>query len=196
MEIIVRLREEREALVARVTKIDEMLRQYEEWGREAQQLISVDKYLPTYAPTPAVEQFNADASMSTPSDNAVDDGPSSREREDNIKRVSTSSQQKKTPMKEFEAAVLAVLHDARGPLDRVALYEALTARNIVIGDGDRDKVLNSLSARLYRMAQDSSNGIVSERGQGYSLRTLDVEPDMGSSDGVSPSDTNLDDLLQ
>lgn len=95
MEIIVRLREEREALVARVTKIDEMLRQDQEWGREAQQLISVDKYLPTYAPTPAVEQFNADASMSTPSDNAVDDGPSSREREDNIKRVSTSSQQKK-----------------------------------------------------------------------------------------------------
>ena len=41
MEIIARLREEREAIVARIAQIDKMLQQYDEWGREAQRLLSL-----------------------------------------------------------------------------------------------------------------------------------------------------------
>lgn len=196
MEIIVRLRKERAALVARVNRIDEMLRQYEVWGREAQQLLSMEKHLTESAPTSATVQVNAEASLSASNASIVDDDIAQQVLEGEVGREAVPAQRKKTPMKEFEAAVMEVLRDARRPLDRVAVYEALTARNIVIGDGDRDKELNSLSARLYRMAQDSSNGIISERGQGYSLQTADEEADLASSDGAPYPDTNLDDLLR
>lgn len=190
MEIIARLREEREALVARVAQIDKMLQQYDEWGREAQRLLSL---------TPAVESDSREA-RAAPSDTPVGaesgapDQPNVRQVGNVRIRVRSRSSLpvagSKTPMPEFEAAVISVLRESGQPMDRVALYDALTARGIVIGDGDRDKELNALSARVYRMAQDPKNRISGERGQGYRLIT---DEESGEQEGVDDTGTGEED---
>lgn len=190
MEIIARLREEREALVARVSQIDKMLQQYDEWGREAQRLLSL---------TPAVEIGSRDA-RAAPSDmpvgaeSEVPDQPSFRQGGNVRIRVRSASSPvvtgRKTPIPEFEAAVISVLRESGQPMDRVALYDALTARGIVIGDGDRDKELNALSARVYRMAQDPKNRISGERGQGYRLIT---DEESGEQEGVDDTANDEED---
>lgn len=168
MEIIARLREEREALVARVAQIDKMLKQYEDWGREAQRLISLTGLPEAEAvASPAAD----DKPEPLPQSEGVDDHvlPVSRAR-GTIRRANWEHKTLiKTPIAAFEEAVIDVLRDARRPMDRVALYDALTARGIVIGEGDRDKELNALSARVYRMSRDPKNRISSARGQGYRL---------------------------
>ena len=75
-------------------------------------------------------------------------------------------------------------------MDRVALYETLTERNIVIGDGGREKDLNALSARVYRMARDPNNRISSERGRGYRLM---VDGEISDPDQLDATDDDDDD---
>jgi len=194
MEIIACLREEREALVARVIQIDKMLRQYDEWGREAQRLLS----LTTSAKVEPVGNRAASASPDFVADADAPDQPKFRQDGDIGVRLRSPSSMpvkgRKTPIPEFEAAVIGVLRETGEPMDRVALYEALTARGIVIGDGGRDKDLNALSARVYRMAQDPKNRISGERGQGYRLMA-DDEPAGTDANGESSVDERDDDDL-
>lgn len=169
MEIIARLREERQALVERIAQIDKMLRQYEEWGREAQRLLSLTGMVESDPVAPPV----APAAQAVHTGTAVSDQSNVHDVGNGKVRMRTRSAVSvvgsKTPIPEFETAVIDVLRASGQPMDRVALYEALTARGIVIGDGGREKDLNALSARVYRMAQDPKNRIFGERGQGYRL---------------------------
>jgi hypothetical protein len=75
----------------------------------------------------------------------------------------------KTPVAAFERAVIEVLQEADGPMDRVAIYEALKERGITVGSGDRERELNVVSARVYRMALGGQ--LEGVRGQGYRLKT-------------------------
>lgn len=166
MEIVERLREEREALVARLAKIDKILDQYEEWGRMAQSVLSHPTTISTNTP---LTHRRPDVALQadTPDSHATVSEPSKK-----IggipKRTSWSNTPTlKTPMAEFEAAVIDVLRFAQKPMDRTELYDSLTERGIVIGSGGRDRDLNALSARVYRMAQDPRNNIKGERGLGY-----------------------------
>ncbi len=188
MEIAALLREEREALVARIAKIDKMLRQHDDWGREAQRLLSLTVAAESTPPDehPANGSTKIDAHPTASTEPKYRDVSGLRVRVRS--RTFPESASAKTPIPEFEAAVIDVLRAANRPMDRVALYEALTARGIVIGDGGRDKDLNALSARVYRMAQDPANRISSLRGQGYWLETDDpaVGPmSEGEDDGQS-----------
>lgn len=179
MEIIARLREEREALVARIAQIDQMLKQYDEWGREAQRLLSLTSVVETgsHENRAGLSGTPAGAEAEVPVQPIFRQVGNAKIRLRS--RSSLPVAGSKTPMPEFEAAVIDVLRESGQPMDRVALYNALMARGIVIGDGGRDKDLNALSARVYRMAQDPNNRISSERGQGYRLITDDetVEPE-------------------
>ena len=89
-------------------------------------------------------------------------------------------------MAEFQGAIIDVLRHNGTPMDRKALYEALMKRGVVIGDGDPDKEMNALSARVYRMKEDGI--LVSERGQGYQLKA-------GFLKSVEPADDDLKDLI-
>lgn len=185
MEIIVRLREERAALVARVSQIDKMLQQYEEWGREAQQLLSLTGT--------AKAESNLDhvgpAAETDVAESSEPEHPKFRQVGNVRVRLRSPSSlpvvSRKTPIPEFETAVIDVLRESGQPMDRTELYEALTARGIVIGDGGRNSDLNALSARVYRMAQDPKNRISGERGQGY--RLLDDEENL-ETDSVDDED--------
>lgn len=148
MDMIARLRAERHDLVARLDEIDKILTQYELIERAAQQLLG-DR-LPADSATVTAESVEHVAPP-TPV----------------VSTDRTVRGKNKTPIEDFEQAVVDVLKDAAAPMDRVALYDALTGRGIVIGDGDRDKELNALSARVYRMAQ--AGRLTNRRGQGYSL---------------------------
>ena len=195
MEIIARLREERQALVDRVTQIDKMLQQYDEWGREAQQLLSLT----------GTAKAEAHLDRAAPADSTVFAESSEPEQPKfhqignvRVRLRSPSSSPvvgRKTPIPEFEAAVIDVLREVGQPMDRVALYEALTARNIVIGSGGRDRDLNALSARVYRMAQDPKNRISGERGQGYRLITDEESLESESVDGGAVDDEDRDPLI-
>lgn len=179
METITRLREERAQLVARLNQIDNILRRYEEWDREAKRLLAIND-----AASIVSECVSTDAAapgVVTPEVTAGADAASVPAR----KRVRTS-------MKEFEAAVLDVLRESDVPMDRVALYDALIGRGIIIGDGDRDKELNALSARVYRMAR--GGGIVSQRGEGYRLRRDDESAQDGVAADQSANGGDPDDL--
>lgn len=160
MEVIAQLRAEREALVGRLEKIDKMLRQYEEWGQEAQRLLSVTGV------SPSSSGQTIEAAANFLPHTLEEHGASAVETP--FQQSLRPTQMRKTPIAEFEAAVIDVLRHAGQPMDRVALYDALTERGIIIGDGDRDKELNALSARVYRMAKAPNSHISSERGQGYS----------------------------
>lgn len=151
MELIIRLREERAALVARLAQIDQMLSQYEEWGRAAQRLISL------------TNQSNHESEKTYETQGDQTGVPS---RAYSGEGVPSHAAKKKTPIKEFQQTILDILRESMVPMDRVALYDALISRGVVIGDGDREKDLNVLSARVYRLAQETRL-IVSERGQGY-----------------------------
>lgn len=177
METINRLREERAQLVARLNQIDNILLRYQEWDREAKRLLAIDDGASTVGkrePTEAVAPSGV-----TPAVAAVADAPSVPA----PKRV-------RTPMREFEAAVLDVLRESDFPMDRVALYDALVGRGIVIGDGDRDKELNALSARVYRMAKDG--GIVSQRGEGYRLKREEENSQEGVAEDAAGNNRDLD----
>ena len=172
MDIVARLREEREALVERLAQVDKMLKEHDEWGREAQRLLSL-------TPAPEVRQHDAATDVFGPS--TIDEATGSEAGEPKRssmfrKRTFPVQTRVKTPMPEFEAAVIDVLRNAERPMDRTELYDALTARGIVIGSGTRDADLNALSARVYRMAKDPQNQITSERGQGYRI-VLEEEND-------------------
>jgi hypothetical protein len=179
MELIIRLREERAALVARLAQIDKMLRQYEEWGREAQRLLSLTN--PVKAES--VDRAAAHSVQKPLASPDVSDQPKIRHVGHDGEQVPSQSTLpvtgRKTPIHEFEATVIDVLRESGQPMDRVALYEALTARGIVIGSGNRDKDLNALSARVYRMAQEPKNHISGERGQGYRLLMEEESDDTG-----------------
>lgn len=185
MEIIARLRAEREALVARIGQIDNMLRQYDEWGREVERLLSLTASIPQEATEPVTSAAAPHLAPSVGEAPPRDTAPVMTRQ-----RPSSSGKLAKTPMPEFEAAVVEVLRETGKPMDRVALYEALTERGVVIGSGGRDKDLNTLSARVYRMAQDPNNRISGERGQGYRLM-----PDDQSDDADTEGDEGADDLI-
>ena len=192
MEIIARLREEREILVARVTQIDKMLHQYDAWGREAQLLLSL---------TAAARPDSGDGPAFATGPKAVlDTGVSDQQKYGKFGKMSTRErsslpvQGAKTPIREFEAAVIDVLRENDLPMNRIALYDALTARGIVIGDGQKDKELNALSARVYRMAQ-GGGPLISEQGQGYSLRQGDEFGDDNEQDSPSVNDFDGSDLV-
>lgn len=195
MEIIARLREEREALVARIAQIDKMLKQYDEWGREAQQLLS----LTGAAKAESNLDHVAPAAVTDVAESSEPEQPKFRQVGNVRVRLRSPSSLpvvgRKTPMPEFEAAVIDVLRESGQPMDRVALYEALTGRGIVIGSGGRDRDLNALSARVYRMAQDPSSGISGERGQGYRLVTDEEIPEPDSVDGGDVDDEDRDPLI-
>lgn len=195
MEIIVRLREERAALVARVSQIDKMLQQYEEWGREAQQLLS----LTGTAKAESNLDHVAPAAETDVAESSEPEHPKLRQVGNVRVRLRSPSSlpvvSRKTPIPEFEAAVIDVLRESGQPMDRTTLYEALTARGIVVGSGGRDRDLNALSARVYRMAQDPSNGISGERGQGYRLITDEENPEPDSVDGGVVDDEDRDPLI-
>lgn len=186
MEIIARLREERASLVARVSQIDKMLQQYEEWGREAQRLLS----LTGTVKTDSAEDRAAPTDLLAGEVSETSDQPEYRQ-PGNIRiqaRSSFSVAGRKTPIPEFEAAVIDVLRESGQPMDRVALYNALTVRGVVIGHGGRDKDMNALSARIYRMARDPKNGISGERGKGYQLIADD---EVAGSDATGEASVDL-----
>lgn len=191
MEIISRLREERQALVTRIVQIDKMLQQYDEWGREAQRLLSLT------GSQIATANTATDANLpSADVDYAVVNDQQPVVRSGGMKRrTSFPKVGAKTPMREFEAAVIEVLRASAEPLDRVGLYDALINRGIVIGGGNRGRELNALSARVYRMAQDSKNGISSERGQGYRLITDEKSLESESVDGGAVDEEDRDPLI-
>jgi len=147
METVSRLRQERAALVERLTQIDKILRQFDELDRNARLLLTT---------TPETRNVGITTNAADIRKHAVLQHPPNK-------------MPKKTPMAEFQAAVIDAIRESGGAMDRVELYEALTSRGIVIGDGDREKEVNALSARVYRMAQDGI--LVSERGQGYRLKS-------------------------
>lgn len=178
METIARLREERAQIAARLEQIDKILRQYDELDQEAKRLLSLtDESIDAAKPAfiDAREHVTSRLHEGECADE-IDTGA--------VKRT-------KTPMKEFEQAVLDVMHETGKPMDRVDLYDALTARGIVIGDGDRDKELNTLSARVYRMAKEGH--LVSQRGEGYRLRQdgedLSSDPQDAHSDATERQET-------
>jgi len=192
MEIIARLREEREVLLARVTQIDKMLQQYDAWGREAQLLLSL---------TAAVRPDSGDGpAIATEPKTVLGTGVSEQQKYrqfGNLRPRARSSlpvHGAKTPIREFEAAVIDVLRENDLPMNRIALYDALTARGIVIGDGQKDKELNALSARVYRMAQ-GGGPLISEQGQGYSLRQFDEVGADNEQNSPSVNDFDGSDLV-
>lgn len=152
MNVIARLREERQGLVARLDEIDKILTQYEQIERAAQRLLGGRPPIDSQVMTPETVEHVAPLMPVASLDRTV-------------------SSKNKTPIDEFEQAVIDVLEETAAPMDRVQLYDALTERGIVIGDGDREKELNALSARVYRMTQ--AGRLTSRRGQGYSLKTDD-----------------------
>ena len=153
MDMIARLRAEQQALVARLSEIDKLLTQYEQFERAAQQLLGGRPPIDSRPMTAEPVEHDAPPAPPTPI----------------VPPDRTVSAKNKTPIDEFEQAVIDVLDETAAPMDRVQLYDALTERGIVIGDGDRDKELNALSARVYRMTQ--AGRLTSRRGQGYSLKT-------------------------
>lgn len=177
MDIISRLRAEREALVDRLAEIDKILSQFEEVERAARRIVEA---------IPVVSVTTGDAS------------PPSRlgqyvvltQKPHRYEADGGGAQGRvKTPIEEFEKAVVDVLREANQPMDRVALYEALMARGIVIGDGDRDKELNALSARVYRMTQ--AGLLENKRGEGYRLKEVGAHAEhvVGDSEDLSREET-------
>jgi hypothetical protein len=173
LEIIVQLRAERAALVDRVAHIDKILKRYDDLSREAEQLLSSDKL------TSKPETSGASSAASMADDAEVQPKHTSSSMEDvamKVPRVRNRNRtmlRQKTPIEQFEEAVIDVLRGSAVSMDRNALYDALTARGIVIGDGDKERELNALSARVYRMSQGADSPLVNRRGQGYRLRSED-----------------------
>jgi hypothetical protein len=164
METITRLRDERAALVERLQQIDKILRQFDELDRNARQLLKL---------TSEATIIDSSTVLTEPLT-------------ESLARSSLREVRKKTPMAEFQGAIIDVLRHNGTPMDRKALYEALMKRGVVIGDGDPDKEMNALSARVYRMKEDGI--LVSERGQGYQLKA-------GFLKSVEPADDDLKDLI-
>ena len=189
MEIIQRLRKERQALVDRIELIDKMLHTYEAWGREAELLLAL-----TEEPTRAKESVRFHDVPHTARDMRLAA----------LDRLQWKHRSR-TPIEQFERAVLDVLRNSDVPMDRVALYDALTSRGVIIGDGDRDKELNVLSARVYRMAKDGK--ILSQRGEGYRLNFDYEDTEQGGKSGADDAlrddeykqsakgDSDLDDMM-
>lgn len=154
MEIIELLRKERQSLVERLKVIDKMLCQFEDLGRNAEALLtrgeSSTKVTDSHVP---VVKFESGVAAPTVL--------AAREMPGLARRAKTSTE-------EFERVVIDILREADAPMDRAQLYDALTKRGVVIGDGDRNKELNALSARVYRMAQ--AGHLENKRGRGYQLK--------------------------
>lgn len=188
MEIIARLREEREALVARIERIDEMLRQYEEWGREAAQLITVTGSI---TDQPEASRTTVEPATLTVAQTRPVDATSAIASSIGLRMPwPLLTSKPKTPIAQFEKTVIDVLRKATRPIDRTEIYEELLKRGVIIGSGGRDRDLNALSARVYRMAQDPKNLIKSERGQGY---WIDADKSAESEDTVERNDGGAND---
>jgi hypothetical protein len=160
MEFIALLQKERQTLEGRIKEIDKMLSQYRELERNAQALLSLT----------TSDQRSADSQMVATDDPSLSVGNALSA----IYKTGLAlphRPREKTPTEEFEQAVIDLMRESDAPMDRSEIYDALMARGIVIGDGDKDKELNALSARLYRMAQ--AGHLVSKRGQGYRLNNRD-----------------------
>ena len=191
MDIVTRLRAEREVLVERLAQIDKMLREYDEWGREAQRLLSLTAASGGVANNEAIDQG---AEADSKSGGIAIEAHRRLENIDRVRRVRLGPSNK-TPIRDFEAAVIDVLKESGKPMDRTELYDALTERGIVIGSGNRDKDLNALSARVYRMAQNPEHGITGERGQGYRLMGDDEVDTSAPTGQPEASATGDDDLI-
>lgn len=151
MNPIEKLIAERQRLVERLEQINQILRQYEELQRIAEGYWSLDEPQSASgepAPQPSSDNPSIDETL----------GPN-----DPATRVPVKS---KTPMAEFDTVVMEILRTSEKPLNRSALYEAVCARGVVIGSGNESSDLNTLSARMSRMA-DKTDKVVNIRGYGY-----------------------------
>lgn len=155
MDAIERLKQERQHLAERLAEIDHILSKYEEINRLAERLFS----------QLATEQQNTD-SLSFRREALL--GFERKAHGVVEKRQPESGPQNapKTPMEEFEKVVLQILDEADRPLDRVALYDELQNRKVVIGSVDKGADLNTLSARMSRM-----KGVTNLKGFGYWLES-------------------------
>lgn len=173
MNAIDKLQAERQRLVGRLAEIDKILGQYEELQRVAE------------------SYFTTNASHTPPSDSGADPVAmrESKELETNLSMSAMPGVRRpKTPMVDFERAVIEVLSEAEEPLDRSVLYKALLDRDVVIGSPDESSDLNTLSARMSRMKEK----VVNVRGHGYWLKDRafpdgGYEP-QGGDDTLSPGD--------
>jgi hypothetical protein len=182
METMALLRKERQVLVDRLAEIDKMLRQYEELDRVARTLLASSSRSTDKIDSRSLRDF---------SEGLVDE-----KRVVEPQFTGHVGHREKTPIDEFERAVMGVLREADAPMDRAELYDALTERGVVIGDGDRDKELNALSARVYRMAQ--AGHLESKRGQGYRLKepASFSYPELGQPEHErSREESDLDDIM-
>lgn len=150
MTTIERLQRERQNLVERLSEINTILSRYEELERLAESVL--------HAPNRPTSRNDAHGN--------------GHRLDRSVMHILQSEQAAlptketfKTPMDEFEQATLQVLADSDTPLDRAALYEKLTARNIVIGGSDEAADLNTLSARMSRLVST-----INIRGHGYWLK--------------------------
>jgi len=151
MNAIEKLQRERQRLVDRLAEIDKILGRYKELERIA------ESYFVTRSPhTPLTDSASEPVEL-----------PDLQRVESTNPMFTMSGVRKpKTPMAEFERKVVEVLSEVEEPLDRSALYKALTERDVVIGSPDERSDLNTLSARMSRMKEK----IVNVSGYGYWLR--------------------------
>lgn len=151
MNAIEKLQAERQRLVERLAEIDKILGQYEELERIA------ESYFATSAThTPSTDLASERVALAEP------------QRVEPTKPMMPmpNMRKAKTPMADFEQAVVEVLSEVEEPLDRSALYKALLDRDVVIGSADENADLNTLSARMSRMKKNVTN----VRGYGYWLK--------------------------
>lgn len=157
MNAIEKLQAERQRLVARLAEIDKILGQYQEIQRIA------ESYFAKNAPhTPSTDSVSGPETLPE---------PQCVEPTKPMMRM-PGFRKPKTPMADFEQAVVEMLSEVEEPLDRSALYKALTERDVVIGSPDERSDLNTLSARMSRMKEK----IVNVSGYGYWLRERAFPP--------------------
>lgn len=157
MNAIEKLQAERQRLVERLTEIDKILRQYQEVQRMAESYFD--------ATTPHTRHTDSASGI-------VELSEVQRVEPPKPMMPMRDFRKPKTPMVDFEQAVVEVLSEAEEPLDRSALYKALIQRDVVIGSPDESSDLNTLSARMSRMKEK----IVNVSGYGYWLRERAFPP--------------------
>lgn len=151
MNPIEKLQAERQRIVARLTEIDNILVKYDELQRAAENFFSTD----------------AQHTLKSDSDNNSDIAHDSHRAEpSSIAPHVPVTQRSKTPMADFERAVMEILSETETPLNRSALYKALIDRDVVIGSPDESADLNTLSARMSRMNEK----VVNINSYGYWLK--------------------------
>lgn len=176
MNAIEKLRAERQRLVSRMEEIDNILGQFDNLQKMAESYFAED----------TTHTLPSDSATTHAARHGISPRPVAF-----ANNLSSSTKKAKTPMAEFESAVVDVLSNTAAPLDRSALYEGLQERSIVIGSPDRSADLNTLSARMSRLPRLKEE-VTNVPGLGYWLKVRALPTDDSSQESADVDFLDID----